>query len=723
MELQGGISVGAETLSLNGSGITSNGALRNISGDNVFGGTITLAGTTTIQSDAGSLTLNAANSITGTNRALVIEGLGNGTINGTITTGTGTVTKNDTGIWTLSGVNTFTGATTINAGVLSVATIGNGGVAGNLGAATSAAANLVLGGGTLQYTGATATTNRSYTLTAGTTSSIEVTANTLTISGASTATNGSLTKLGAGTLILSGTNLFTGTTTVNAGTLQYGIANALASGPVVLNGGVLSTGATSGFSDTAGTLALTSNSTIALGTGIHSLNFATSNAVGWTTGTMLTITGWTGPDNGATGTAGKIFVGSNSSGLTPTQLSQIQFFLGGIYIPAIILSTGEVVPFLAPTITTSSIAGSPFCTGAPVSVSFTKVGTYTLGNVFTAQLSDAGGAFSSPVVIGTLSSTSSGTILATIPSNTVFGSGYRIRVISNTPAVIGTDNGSNITVNPLPIATFSYTGSPYCSDASNPTPTFSGGGVAGTFSSTGGLVFVDSATGQINLSASTAGTYTVTNTIAPANGCGEVNANAVVIIHADGSWNGSVDDNWNNPANWDCNQVPTLSSNVVIAASKPHYPNISTASVDYANNITIQSGASVTVAGNTLEIAGTISNSGTFTATSGIIEMIGSGAQTIPANTFAGNTIMDLKINNSAGVTLAGALNITGIVRPTLGTLNSGGFLTLLSTATQTALISGTGSGQVSGTVQMQRYVPSLISFCTMKITPTREVI
>ena len=73
---------------------------------------------------------------------------------------------------------------------------------------------------------------------------------------------------------------------------------------------------------------------------------------------------------------------------------------------------------------------------------------------------------------------------------------------------------SSITITALPVATFSYAGSPYCQNAANPSPTFSGGGVAGTFSSTAGLVFVSTATGQINLSASTPGTYTVTNTIA-----------------------------------------------------------------------------------------------------------------------------------------------------------------------------------------------------------------
>ena len=102
-----------------------------------------------------------------------------------------------------------------------------------------------------------------------------------------------------------------------------------------------------------------------------------------------------------------------------------------------------------------------------------------------------------------------------------------------------------VTVTPLPVATFTYSGTPYCQDAANPSPTFSGGGVAGTFSSTPGLVFVSTATGQVDLAASTPGNYTVTNTIAASGGCGIVTATSPITIISDLIWTGTVNSDWN----------------------------------------------------------------------------------------------------------------------------------------------------------------------------------
>ena len=216
-------------------------------------------------------------------------------------------------------------------------------------------------------------------------------------------------------------------------------------------------------------------------------------------------------------------------------------------------------------------------------------------------------------------------------------------------------------------------------------PTFSGGGVAGTFSSTAGLVFVSTATGQVNLAASTPGSYTVTNTIAASGGCGIVTATSPITIISDLIWTGTVSTDWNVPGNWSCGFIPDLTTHVQIP-NVANKPVLSGGAIGTVNNIVIDNGSSLTIVGNTIQISGTITNNGTFTATAGTIEMNGSGAQLIGANVFAGNTIKDLIINNTAGVTLQGPLNITGIVTAQNGDLSSGGNLTLVSTAAQTAL-------------------------------------
>lgn len=86
---------------------------------------------------------------------------------------------------------------------------------------------------------------------------------------------------------------------------------------------------------------------------------------------------------------------------------------------------------------------------ANVSVPFTlsgPAGSIGAGNVVTAQLSDATGSFASPINIGTLATTTSGTINATIPAGTPAGTGYRIRVVSSNPVINSADNGADITI-------------------------------------------------------------------------------------------------------------------------------------------------------------------------------------------------------------------------------------------------------------------------------------
>lgn len=83
-----------------------------------------------------------------------------------------------------------------------------------------------------------------------------------------------------------------------------------------------------------------------------------------------------------------------------------------------------------------------FCRTTAFNIPFVAGGTFNSGNVFTAQLSDVNGSFSSPTIIGTLTGTSSGTISATIPNITTVGTNYKIRVISSNPALTNVDEES-----------------------------------------------------------------------------------------------------------------------------------------------------------------------------------------------------------------------------------------------------------------------------------------
>lgn len=100
----------------------------------------------------------------------------------------------------------------------------------------------------------------------------------------------------------------------------------------------------------------------------------------------------------------------------------------------------------APQIVTGNVTGSPFNPGQTITVPFSVTAAFNTGNVFTAQLSDAFGNFKYATNIGSVSSTSSGTITATIPSTSIPGTAYRIRVIASIPLRYGKDNGTNLTI-------------------------------------------------------------------------------------------------------------------------------------------------------------------------------------------------------------------------------------------------------------------------------------
>ncbi|MCX6310134.1 MAG: T9SS type A sorting domain-containing protein [Bacteroidetes bacterium] len=130
-----------------------------------------------------------------------------------------------------------------------------------------------------------------------------------------------------------------------------------------------------------------------------------------------------------------------------------------------VYSTSVVIPegVASNSLTTGTITGSPFCSGAVgINVPFTISGTYTVGNIFTAQLSNATGSFASPTTLGTLTGIVAGTIVTTTPLPAVAGTQYRIRVVGSAPVVTGADNGTNLTINVTPTVSASTSNSAIC---------------------------------------------------------------------------------------------------------------------------------------------------------------------------------------------------------------------------------------------------------------------
>jgi autotransporter-associated beta strand protein len=254
---------------------------------------------------------------------------------------------------TISGVLTVLSNSTLNRNTRTVSspTIVLENVGGGVGGKITGTSSLTLGGNiTVNYSGSGAISEGAEILgpvVLGVTRTVTVNDdgvnnNDLSINGVISGTNFGITKSGLGTLILLDNNTYTGTTTVNSGRLRIGVSERISnSSNIVLNGGILSTGSGVGLTETLGTLQVNENSTIELGTGNHSLIFSNSSSISWTSGKTLTVTGWTG-SGGSTGSQGKIFFGTTSSGLTSTQRNNVIF--SGFPTPTIMLSTGECVP-------------------------------------------------------------------------------------------------------------------------------------------------------------------------------------------------------------------------------------------------------------------------------------------------------------------------------------------------------------------------------------------
>ncbi|MBI2268887.1 MAG: gliding motility-associated C-terminal domain-containing protein [Bacteroidetes bacterium] len=328
---------------------------------------------------------------------------------------------------------------------------------------------------------------------------------------------------------------------------------------------------------------------------------------------------------------------------------------------------------------TNTIAASGGCPAvtatATITITTQPIATFSYtGSPYCQNSTDPSPVFSGGGTAGTFTSTPGlniNSVTGTINLNASIPGTY---TVTNTIAASGgcpaTTATSSITITAQPVATFGYTASPYCQNAANPSPVYSGGGIAGSFTSTPGLS-INSGTGTINLSASTPGTYTVTNTIPASSGCSTTTATSTITIIAaqSGTFNYSLSSFCKGSAN----PFPVFTGGSIagIFSSTP----------------------GLTINGNTGEIDLSTSSPGTYIVTNTIPPANGCPATTETSSI----TVVATPVITVSSLTICsgqtGTLSASGAASYTWSTGNTTNNISINPTASTTYTVSGTTSG------------------------------
>ncbi|MGZ0079107.1 autotransporter-associated beta strand repeat-containing protein [Methylomonas sp. YC3] len=375
VQLTSGSITGSGTLTSNSTFDVQSGTVSAALGGSVgltktTAGSVTLSGTNTYtgntQVNAGTLALGAGDVLANTSSLVVnggtfdlgansdtvagvqllsgsITGSGTLTSNSTFDVQSGTVsavlggsvglTKTTAGSVTLSGTNTYTGNTQVSAGTLALGAsdvlantsslIVNGGTFA-LGSHNDTVAGVRLLSGSITGAG-TLTSNSAFDVQSGTVS-------------ANLGGSVGLSKTTAGSVTLSGSNTYTGTTQVSAGTLALSASDALANtSSLVVDGGTFALGS---HNDTVagvrllsgsitGTGTLTSNSAFDLQSGTVSANLGGGVGLNKTTSGTVTLSGTNSYTGNTLVDAGVLnFTGNNTHSGNFTGNGTLQFGAG-----------------------------------------------------------------------------------------------------------------------------------------------------------------------------------------------------------------------------------------------------------------------------------------------------------------------------------------------------------------------------------------------------------
>ena len=199
-----------------------------VSGDVTAGGGVSVTSGTLAIGDGGTVGSLSGDVTVSAGAMLVFDRSDATTYSGTLS-GDGSVQKQGGGLLTLSGSGAPTGGLVLAAG-----TVGLGSTD-----ALGSAGTISFTGGVLQFSAAnTSDYSARFSSATGQAYTLDTNGQTVTLATGLASPDGTLTKLGDGTLVLTGSSTFTGTTTIESGALQLGAGTAGGS----VNGAIVTSG-------------------------------------------------------------------------------------------------------------------------------------------------------------------------------------------------------------------------------------------------------------------------------------------------------------------------------------------------------------------------------------------------------------------------------------------------------------------------------------------------
>jgi autotransporter-associated beta strand protein len=605
------------------------------------------------------------------------------TFSGSITDGSGIVGLTVDGLFaveTLSGTNTYSGATTITRGTLQV------GSAGALSSSSDVTDNstLDLNGfsptiGSLGGNGLVTTSVSGFvTLTVG------ATGHSATFSGTIADGSGNMSLIVDGTgavETLSGSNTYTGTTTISLGTLQVGANNALSSSSDVVDNATLDL---NGFSATIGSL--TGSGTVTDSTGSGTLTVGATGTSGTFTGNIQDGSGTVGLTVDGTGVVETLSGNDTYSGATTITLGTLQAGATTGLSSNSDVTVNDTLDLNGFSATIGSLGGSGSVTSSVAGLVTITVGADGHSATFSGVISDGSGTVGLTVdgtAVETLSGVNTYTGLTTITTGTLqFGVADAILTTS-----MVTDDGT-IDLNGFSptIDALNGSGTVTTSVSGSATLTVGSNGGTGSFSGvikdgSGTVGLTVDGTGALE-TLSGANTYSGATTITL--GTLQVGANGALSSHSDVTDTAVLDLNGLSATIGSLTGSGSVTSNAV-------------------GSDTLTVGAD----GHSATFSGVISNgSGTVGLT---VDGTGAVETLSGANTYSGPTAVTAgtlqfgvgdAILTTSTVTDDGTIDLNGF-SPTIDALNGSGTVTTSVSGSATLTVgSNGGTGSFSGVIQ-----------------------